>query len=246
MFQWYCDYDMQKWLFMQESASIAHAASINGWSLFKRCYGIDQNAVEMFQKMVEQIPYTSVLEADWGDTVASHIYQIYSLYHWKSSTKGEFKTKISEYYHPVNQSIRDIIGEVDVAYESIVPLVKRMILELTEDIRIYIHYESYFLQVRFLYYSQNKWIENIALRDGQQYYYNLIILHAYCALVQKKEHKNHTVTLTIKQGNIESEVHEVEDIWYNIFNKDQDISSCNLNPFQSSYMEWRKIAQKNY
>lgn len=30
MFQWYCDYDMQKWLFMQESVSIAHATSLDG------------------------------------------------------------------------------------------------------------------------------------------------------------------------------------------------------------------------
>lgn len=241
MFQWYSDYDMQRWLFMQESVSIAHAASINGWSLFERCYGIGQNAVEMFQEMIKHIPYSSVLEADWGDTVSSHINQIYSLYHWKSSRCSDCKTAISKYYHPVHQSIRDIIGEVTSNYESIIPFVRRMIPEPTDEFQIYIHYERYFLQVRFLYYSPTHgWIENTSLRDGKQYYFDLVILHAYCALVQKEEHKNHIIMLNIRQGNIETEVNEVDDIWYRIFNKNEDISSCNLNPFQNSYMVWRE------
>lgn len=141
----------------------------------------------------------------------------------------------------MHQSIRDIIGEVTPTYESIIPFAKRMIPEPTDEFQIYIHYEHYFLQVRFLYHSQSHdWIENISLRDGKQYYYDLVILHAYCALIQKEEHKNHIIILNIRQGNIETEVNEADDIWDRILNKNEDISSCDLKPFQNSYMDWRE------
>lgn len=246
VFPWYCDYDMQYWLFMQESASIAHAASINGWSLFERCYGTKQTAVEMFQEMTKCLPYTSNTEANWEDTVSSHIWQIYILYHWKSSEYREYKKEISRFYHPVHQSVRDIVGEVKTDYESVVPFVKRMIAEPTDELVIYIHYERYFLQVRFLYYSQHDgWIENTSLGGDEQYYHNLVILHAYCALVQKEEHKNHVVTLHMNLEQIETEITEVDDVWYRIFNENEDKSSCNKNTFRDSYMAWRKtVIQK--
>jgi len=32
---------------------------------------------------------------------------------------------------------------------------------------------------------------------------------------------------------------QADDIWYRIFNKNEDLSSCNLNPFQRSYAAWK-------
>lgn len=236
------DYDMKKWLFDKESASIAHASSINGWSLFERCYGISEKAIHTFREMLDDIPYSHSSDYHLEDTVAWHIYQIYMLYHWGNNNceRDNFCAAVSSNYYPVSQSIRDIVKEVHPSYESLIPFVERMITSPHDELWIYIHYERYFQQVRFLCHTDSRgWIDNVDLTDYENYYNNLVVLHAYCALVQKEEHKNHIVTLHIKHATVKIDIHEVEDVWYRIFNEDEDISASNLNPFSASYTEWK-------
>lgn len=227
---WNSNYEMQRWLFYKESVSIAHGNVINGWSLMARCYGQEKRACEQFRAFMEETPYP----ADKGKsvpTVAEHIYRIYSYYFW------EEKEIVSDVFL---QEAINIIGTVNNSYESIIPFVKQMIPESYEDLLIYVHYETYFLQIRFLYYNQAKgWVDNTALVNQEHYYRDLIILHAYVLLVQKEEHPSHIVTIHSKQNEIVIETMEVADHWNAVLNHGADKRLCSQNPMSLSFFQWR-------
>lgn len=241
-FSWMSDYDIQRWLFLRESASIAHAATVTGWSLLQRCYGNRQLALNHFKTMLEEIELSDGKEYRLDDTVAWHIYQIYSLYHWNSGDRGRtFNAEVSSEYYPASDNIRKIIGKVQNSYDSIIPHVTRMIMEPYNDLWVYLHYERYFLQVRFLYHSKDRgWVDNTSLTAQEDYYRDLTILHAYVSLLQKEEHPNHNITLHSHNGMTEIEVSEIKDVWYDILNEDFDISASDDAPLCKSYYEWKK------
>ena len=58
LYDWDENYDMQQWLFTQESISIQYSCSISSWSLFNMYYGIDIPALEQFKKLIHEIPFS--------------------------------------------------------------------------------------------------------------------------------------------------------------------------------------------
>jgi hypothetical protein len=243
VYRWMSDYDIQRWLFLKESVSIYRAASIDGWTLMQRCYGNRQEAIDQFKSMLDEIELSSRDEYNFMDTVSRHIRQVYLLYKWGNIDRqeAEFNSKVSADYYPVNDMIRDAIGNVSHSYESIIPIIARMISEQYSDLWIYLHYERYFLCIKFLYHSEKEgWVENIALAHQQDYYRNLVVLHAYASLIQNEEHQNHILTLRHNDGAVTIDCEETIDEWYGIFNNDIDISDCDKNPFNKSYAEWKR------
>jgi hypothetical protein len=249
-YKWMADYDIQKWLFLEEAVSIRGAASLNGWSLMQRCYGNRQEAITQFKNMLEQIDLSSEAEYHIPDTVSWHIYQIYSTYKWNNDQTTLTKVvpfmhinRISNIYYPLSTTIKNIIGKVKHSYNSIIPLVTRMISEPYSDVLVYLHYEHYFLCVRFLYCSENgDWIDSTALSYKPDYYNNMVILHAYAALIQKERHRNHIVTLHYQNISnvVKIRYEQITDVWYGIFNDDVDITACDERPMSKSYAEWKQ------
>ena len=228
IYPWNADFDIQRWLFINESASIAHAATINGWLLLKRCYGNRQYALNQFRRLLDEIPFSACDEYELKDTVACQIYQIYAHYHWNSGN------------YPVDAGIKGIIGKEEKDYESIIPLVSRMISEKYNKLWVYLHYEHYFLQVRFLYFSEESgWVDNAELIYKANYYYDLLILHGYASIIQNERHKNHIITIYSEKGKINMAEKETDDDWHSIFNADADISTCDKSPFIKTYTEWK-------
>jgi len=248
-YKWMASYDIQKWLLLKESASL-QTTSINGWCLIQRCYGNRQESITQFKNMLEQIDLSSEEEYHLPDTVAWHIFQIFSAYKWNDDRTSMMKampfmhnSKVSDIYYPLSNTIKNIIGEVKYSYDSIIPLITRMISESYGDVLVYLHYEHYFLCIRFLYRSENgDWIENTALSCKPDYYRDLVILHAYAALVQEERHKNHIVTLRYHNASsaVEIRCKQITDVWYGIFNDDVDITACDANPLSKSYAEWKQ------
>jgi len=244
-YNWQFDYDVQKWLFLNESASLNRAVTLHGWSLMQRCYGNRQKTFEQFKRMLDEIPFSNGEKYDLADTVSWYINQIYSIYKYDNihDILPPSHNKVSSSYYPVSSTIKDIIGEVQYNYESIISLVERMFNVPCKNLQIYLHYERYFLCVRFLFCSEKgEWIENTALTHLDNYYNNLVILHSYSLLIQKEEHSNHIITISSIDGKIKVNCEEIEDIWYGIINNDIDISMCDKNPFCRSYSKWKEKA----
>lgn len=165
------DYELQRWLLMKESASIAHAASINAWDLLMRCYGNGKEACEAFRLFFEELgeaswePWKNGRTGGVGDTAAMHIWQIYSHYHWGSDgQEEEFSRETRGDYYPLKQELKTIFDPAELSYEGLVSFAERMIPEPHGDIRICVQYESYFQQIRFLYETeQGEWKDQNAL-----------------------------------------------------------------------------------
>jgi hypothetical protein len=237
IFDWQCDYDMQRWLFLKESISIAHSASINGWTIFQLCFGNGRKAIEQFQVMIKEILFSSGDKYERGDTVSSHIWQVYRHYKYSGisskAVKSYYIDAESEDYYPVSEAIKNTIGEVSYNYESIIPFITRMIKESFSDLRVYLHYGAYFLCVKFMYKSkENVWVENVALANQPDFYYDLVILHAYASIVQQEEHDCHIMYLQHKD-----DVTTVNNI---IKSPASAIVHAEESPICQPYEEWKK------
>ncbi|MDQ0362276.1 hypothetical protein [Breznakia pachnodae] len=239
------NYPMQKWLFYKESVSIAHSASINGWSVLSRCYGNNEDGCNKLKEFLQELWIENTISdsEDRGvdDTVGCHIYQIYRYYHWKLSSFVEtFSFEVSKDYYPVSERIKKWIGEIEYSYESLIPLIRKMVDEPFDRLKIYLHYDRYFLQVRFLYYSEsNGWIDNVELIDKDDYYLHLTILHAYTAIIQREEHPSHVITIEFENNEISINYKGMEDYWYKIFNEDLDKNYASKEPMAMLYNEWK-------
>lgn len=239
------NYPMQKWLFYKESVSIAHSASINGWSVLSRCYGNNNDGCNKLKEFLQDLwlenTFSNLENIEVYDTVGCQIFQIYANYHWKNpSSKEFFSSMISKDYYPVSEKIKNWIGEIEYSYESLIPLIRKLVDESFDKLKIYLHYESYFLQVRFLYYSEDKgWVDNVELIDKYDYYLHLTILHAYAAIIQKKEHPNHIITIELENNEISINYKDMEDYWHKIFNENLDKNYASKEPMAKLYNEWK-------
>jgi hypothetical protein len=135
--------------------------------------------------------------------------------------------------------IRKAMDSLSTEYESLLQFATRIISEPYEDLWLYVHYERYFLQVRFLYYSEaNGWVDSTSL-SGDAYYQDLIMLHACAALMQKDEHQSSIITIHSTQGSVTYSFNEADDKWNDVYNLSDDISLSDRDSFCKTYNEWK-------
>jgi len=239
-YSWFSSYDMQKWLLLRESVSIKFNEAIDGWSLMQSCYGVGQLALEKFRIMLDEIDYSDYSKLSRDDTVVCHIYQVYALYKYgKSNGLPSPNMEVSADYYPVSDEIKNIIGKIKYDYSSIIPIVTRMIMEPHDDLLIYLHYERYFMCIKFLYRNaKGDWIEYICLSPQQDNYGDLVILHAYASLIQKEDHKSHIVTVCKSNSEINVNITETGGIENTVFNTEKKISIIDESSFVGSYNKW--------
>ena len=235
-YPWNADYEIQEWIFLKESVSIANAASLHGRSLISRCYGNRIEAINKFKMLLEEVEFSSNDAKKEINTVSAQIFGL------KSCFESAFEE--DDYICPfanlapatLKQASKKLVGKVQNTYESIIPIIVRMINESHDDLWVYLHYETYFLSVRFLYRTiKGEWQENTVLSNREDYFQNLLILHAYASFVQKKEHTNHIITLRHNQGVTMVDCKETVDAtWHDILN------AHNEKPLYKSYAEWKE------
>lgn len=241
---WNFNDNMQKWLFLKESASIAGRASINGWSLIKRCYGNDYEACKKFNDYVAEVPfdecespfrYNKVISAKtYG--ISNRLNKFYEEYE-----NGDSNTNLVDNEYLNEELLKQLYISPNKSYESIIPYVQKMIPEAYDDLWIYIKYERYFLQVRFIYFSKDKgWVESTSLVDQEDYYLRLIFLHGYAEFIKPDRKLSQIVSIHYINKNLtEIQITKVEDVWFKIFNQSADISMCNKIALAKSYLDWK-------
>lgn len=160
LYDWDENYDMQQWLFTQESISIQYSCSISSWSLFNMYYGIDIPALEQFKKLIHEIPFS--VRDDNHIPIADRIFSIY------------LKEKENEY--GISQDIA--LQRRYIVYQTTVSRIEDMInTEEYDNLLIYIYRDIYFMQLRFFYRNkQGEWIDGINKQVTEEN--KLIYLHA--------------------------------------------------------------------
>jgi len=235
-YPWNADCEIQEWVFLRESVSIANAPSIHGRSLLSRCYGNRIEAINQLKTLLEEVEFSSSADKRYNCTVSQQIFCISALF--------ESMFEENEYICPfagwtpatLKQTVNDLVSEVQNTYDSIVPIISRMINEPHDDLWVYLHYETCFLSVRFLYRTKKgEWKENTDLLDKEYYFQYLLTLHAYAAFVQKEEHKNHIVTLRYNQGFTTVDCMETADVMSH-----DVLCTHDKKPLCTSYAEWKE------
>jgi len=228
-YPWAADREMQEWIFLRESVSM-NSGSMHGRSLIPRCYGNRMEAITQYRKMLEEVAFSKREDQKRVATISNLIIGINS-----SFEEDGYDFFAGWAPAAIRQAAKAFVGEVQRSYESIIPLVSRMIGESFDDLWIYLHFDGCFVCVKFLYHTEgDDWKEHTALAGGESYFQNLLILHGYVTFVQKEEHCRHIITLRHRQGITTVDCKETEDIWH-------DISSYYENkPLCQSYAEWKE------
>ena len=229
IYPWASDYEIQEWIFLRESVSI-NSASIHGRSLVPRCYGNRKEAIAQYKILLEEVKFSR-----WEDEKPTP-----SVSRLITGITSSFEEEGYDFYAycapaALRQVAKELVGEVQHSYESIIPIVSRIIGEAYDDLWVYLHFAGCFVCVKFLYHTEKDgWKENTALLNREDYVQKLLILHAYAVFVQEKENKSHIITLRHKQGIITVDCKETADEWRGI------CSDYENKPFSESYAEWKE------
>lgn len=235
---WNSNYDIQKWLLINESIILPHAVTLTGWELFQMYFGNRDVAIGKFRQCVEDITFTSN-EIDI-DIPSLLIYDIYSYYKYPTLRKNKGFIYEESKFNSRAIEIINIYKGFKKSYKNIIQIVKRMIKDNFDDLHIYIHYQAYFFQIRFIYCKEGKeWVDVVDLKNEDDYYFNLIVLHAYAELLQKENHKSNIVSIHLKNNEIKINIKKTKDIWWDIFNNDSDISFADKNTLNMQYLNWK-------
>jgi len=230
-YPWAFDHEVQEWIFLKDSVAIANAASLNAESLLYRCYGNGIEAIDMYRTILGEVEFG--IRDIYSGKAVSQIYAIKN--HFKHIHDGfgadNFPSGISD---EQKQAATELAGDLQPSYENIIPIIGRMIKDPYDDLLVHIYNEKYFQTVRFLFRTNDgEWKSNIALLSRENYYQNLLTLHAYVSFTLKKEHTNHIITLRHENGSITADYkevhHEVPDDYGN-FHK--------MRPLREMYEEW--------
>lgn len=166
---WDADYEMQRWIFLQNAAALCPGVSLNGWTLFYRCYGVKEEAMSRFSQF---------LHADLPAPPAE---------------------KSLDPFHPQNtmgdiwESVRQLENDDDDSHgEQVKALVRQLIREtgaVCDEIRLYVRRDHYFRQVRFVYHTPQGWREDNDLRD-EAHYIHWVKLHALVECLSDRERQD--------------------------------------------------------
>lgn len=155
---WDSNYELQHWLLTRCSASIRHCASLHGWTLFFRCFGIRETAVARFAEFLhDTIPANTGSHASW---------EIWEL---QKSLKDAGQERHREVILECLRAMADCAG---LPYDSI---------------RVYIHRECYFQQIRFVFHTEAGWWEDCSVTPAACSYEHLIRLHAHVDCLEMED-----------------------------------------------------------
>lgn len=167
--EWNINYELQHWIMTNQSACIRHACTLNGWSLFYRCFGSGARALMYFSKFLhDDIPKPVGAE----NRSPHEICTAYDIYNLTNVLCDDEKNDFETCKHSIIGIIRNMIEEKDEEYD---------------EVRVYIHRTRYFSQIRFIYHTPNGWHDDADIIFRQGNYQNLIKLHAYLECVEDKK-----------------------------------------------------------
>ena len=149
--------ELQYWLLHTLSASFH--GSLNGWSLFYRCFGCEEEAFDAYRAFLD-----ASLPQD-GDDVWFELNKYKSAheipYYIGNKTTPEKHQQMAQ---TVLDNITELLHRSEITYDQL---------------KVYVRRDTCFLQVRFLYHSATGWTDDDALIAKPENHDLLIAIHAY-------------------------------------------------------------------
>jgi len=151
-------FTMEYWLLHTQSAT--YQGSLTGWSLFARCFGCGQEALDA---------YRAYLCSCFPPDVTSVEYELYEY---------EDKHKVQRPWLEDNMTPEQHEKNAEAAMESIQDILRRAKL-MYDQLKVYIRRDACFFQVRFKFRSENGWTDDSALIMNPDNHDLLIAIHAH-------------------------------------------------------------------
>ncbi len=228
---WAIEYDLEKWLLVNESASIRGAASINSWSLFFVCFGVRDLAMSAFKRFLDGDALTERRTGDSTDLLkespAHKISSARSLIEEQeaSQKQGEAvsaQPNQADLSCPNQQNQQNQLNYPN-KFNTLLNYIYSIIQAPVKEIKVYLFFTDYFMQLRFYFIPDEKqeeglgdiqhktqdgdkqkalrvegspWIDGVTLKDKDDYYNQLINLHAYAELLFEREYLNTMITIS--------------------------------------------------
>jgi hypothetical protein len=149
--------ELQYWLFHTQSASLH--GSLSGATLFYRCFGLRDIAFEN---------YKAFLNASLPADCEKVEHQLYAYEEAHKTVRYDWEDDIpADHYKKLAQSV----------YINIKEMLEKAGL-FYDGIKIYIHKERLFNQVRFLFHGSNGWMTDSQIIIRPEYHEHLLAIHA--------------------------------------------------------------------
>lgn len=148
--------ELQYWLLHTQSASVS--GSISGTTLFYRCFGSREAAFENYKVFLNAtilLDSNSVYSELWTYKEKHNIVP----YYWKKDMPPDYYPKLAQ---TVIDSIIKMIDHAELTYDKL---------------KIYIRKERLFNQVRFLFHSDDKWVDDSEIIAKPKNHEFLIEMH---------------------------------------------------------------------
>lgn len=182
---WDISYDMECWLFQTEGVSFT--GSILAWSLFYAYFGAEDVGVNKFREFLADTIPTSHMAIQIPPSITSQI----------GSVIYSFERENREFYG-LAEYCDFAMGWDGITEEQVVVqvlcLIRRLIPEVSNPIKIYINSRSLYCQVRFFFCQDGEWVDGIDVCTEESDVKRLVVLHAYLHKVIHW-HKNQIVII---------------------------------------------------
>jgi len=198
VYPWDDDLEIHEWVFLRESVSLA-TASLRGPSLISRCYGNGREAIDQYRTLLHEAEFRSRADRQTSCTVGEQVLGLRWLIQsrFEEDGRGGYGRRISGV---LEQAAKELVGQVQDTYESIIPIMRRMADEPHDELWAYLHFHGAFLMARFLYRAEGgDWKDSTELRDKDGYLQNLLTVHAYAGH-GGDGHERRIITLRYGQG----------------------------------------------
>lgn len=251
---------MEKYLLCKEGASFR--GSLNAHTLFMRCYGVHSNACAQYYNFLTlcsqsaiqpELPfiYPQNLRPDMlsgpGAQLSPSIASLAERFsNAKEKAKASFFPAAKATFVPyLSPGLFAALGKVEAGYAGILPIVKALLPAGTrpEELWLYLHYERFFLQLRFLYRETGVFTDGQTLfpptAEGQGIS-TLTLLHGLAWAAGEQENYPRTVVLKEKGGAVTQSITPMPAVWDDIIGGKKDISFGSKHAFAAIYEQWKK------
>ena len=149
--------EMQYWLLHTQSASL-HSGSLQGRSLFYRCFGSEQMAFDQYKEFLNSILIQHPKDVDRELFEYEERYEVVH-YDWEDDVPSDYNINLA---HAVLDNVQRMIDDAGIVHD---------------EIRIYIRKESLFNQVRFLIHTTDGWMNDSKMISNPDNHEVLIAIH---------------------------------------------------------------------
>ena len=232
-YNWNGNYELEKWLFVNYSASI-NSASIASRTLFIRVFGNEMTAFSVFKKMIKEVPFEEK-EKDKPTKILEH--EKWEIKDYIESYERKGHSPIQQKYKKHAMNIKEKYNceaSFDEKVEILIEEIERSIPEY-EKLNMFLCYSKYYIEFRFSYKNRNgDWISDETVFNEGEYLEKNMVIHAYLQMIIERNDYLNILYMEKQSGEPVKIDRNQQDDLFQINNYDAGDMT-----FDELYLQWK-------